>query len=71
MTYMDDHLYDIILDYAECELLPRFRNEYKSCGVISKCESCDEIKALCEALNAVAPYAGYRNVTPASFVKIP
>lgn len=65
---MDDHMYDYMLEYAECDLIPRFQNEYKKCGKLSACDSYKEMQDLCIALNAVAPYAGYGRVTPSSFI---
>lgn len=66
---MDDHMYNQMLSYAECELIPRFQTEYAECGTMAKCDSYEEMKALCTALNAVAPYAGYDKVTPSSFIE--
>ena len=66
---MDDHLYALIFDYAGCDLIPRFKNEYLLKRNMRQCSSYDEIKALCKALNAVAPYAGYGKVTPGFFIK--
>lgn len=65
---MDDHMYDNVMNYAECDLIPRFQKEYKEKGTIKNCDSYKEIKALCIALNAIAPYAGYEKVTPSSFL---
>lgn len=65
---MDDHMYEYILNYAECELIPRFQKECSECGVIKKCKSYEEIKALCVVLNAIAPYAGVYRKQPASFL---
>lgn len=66
---MDDHMYDEMLSYAECELIPRFQNEYEEYKQVSKCPSYKEMKDLCTALNAVAPYAGYKRRTPTSFIE--
>ncbi len=65
---MDDHMYDNMRAYAECELIPRFQKEYGQYGKMSACPSYQEMKDLCTALNAVAPYAGYDKVTPAHFI---
>lgn len=65
---MDDHMYDQIISYAECDLLPRFRKEYNKIGVMKNCDSYKEIKALCIALNAIAPWAGYKKVNPSTFI---
>lgn len=65
---MDDHMYDSIRDYAECELIPRFQEEYRQYGKMSACPSYQEMQDLCTALNAVAPYAGYDKVTPSHFI---
>lgn len=71
---MDDHMYDQMLNYAECELIPRFQKEYENAQFLGKkmteCDSYEEMKALCVALNAVAPYAGYEKVSPRSFVEV-
>lgn len=66
---MDDHVYTIIRDYAEADLLPTFRAEYETSGRLEDCESYEEVKALCRALNIIAPYAGYERVTPKDFVE--
>ena len=66
---MDDHMYDDMLDYAACELIPRFRKEYQEHGTMAACPSYQEMKALCTALNAVAPYAGYPKVSPGSLLE--
>ena len=66
---MDDHMYDAMLDYAECELIPRFRKEYQEHGTMAACPNYQEMKDLCTALNAVAPYAGYPRVTPGSLLE--
>lgn len=65
---MDNHLYAMLIEYAECELIPRFQAEYKEHGKLKLCPSYEEVKALCTALNAIAKFAGYRKVTPSSFV---
>lgn len=65
---MDDHMYDQMMSYAECDLIPRFQKEYAEKGVMNKCPSYKEIQDLCTALNAVAPYAGYPKVNPSSFI---
>lgn len=66
---MDDHMYNQMLSYAQCELIPRFNEEYEKCGKLTSCDSYQEMKDLCTALNAVAPYAGYDKVTPSSFIE--
>lgn len=65
---MDDHMYDQMISYAECELIPRFRREYAEKGVVKNCDCYKEMQNLCVALNAVGPYAGYKKVTPTSFI---
>ncbi len=65
---MDDHMYDNMRAYAECELIPRFQEDYKTYGNILDCPSYPEIRDLCKALNIVAPYAGYSKITPADFI---
>lgn len=66
---MDDHVYMRVLEYAELDLIPRFQAEYKDCGRVTACESYEEIKDLCTALNAIAPWAGFDRVTPSNFAK--
>ena len=66
---MDDHMYDQMLSYAECDLISRFQREYEECNKISACPSYKEMQDLCTALNAVAPYAGYAKRTPKSFIE--
>lgn len=66
---MDDHIYDEIMSYAECSLLPEFREEYKIFGKLSACPSYKEVKALCDALNVLAPYAGYARVAPRDLIE--
>lgn len=66
---MDDHVYMYVLEYAELDLIPRFKEEYKACGKVTKCESYEEMQDLCTALNALAKWAGFDKVTPSSFVK--
>lgn len=65
---MDDHVYMRVLEYAECELIPRFQEEYRQCHKVTKCASYEEMKDLCTALNAIAPWAGMEKRTPSSFV---
>ena len=65
---MDDHVYEQVMSYAECDLIPRFIDEYKECGKVKACASYEEIKDLCTALNAIAKWAGYDKVTPSSFL---
>lgn len=66
---MDDHMYDQMMNYAECELIPRFQKEYAEKGIMKNCDSYKEIQDLCIALNAVAPWAGYSKVTPSTFIE--
>lgn len=65
---MDNHLYAMLMEYAECGLIPKFQAEYREYGKMNLCPSYEEVKALCTALNAIAKFAGYRKVTPFSFV---
>lgn len=65
---MDDHMYDILMDYAECDIIPRFKKEYQEYRKMRLCPSYAEMQDLCTALNAIAKYAGYSKVTPSSFV---
>ena len=55
---MDDHLYDIVMDYAECDIIPRFQAEYKEYRKMRLCPSYAEMQDLCTALNAIAKNAG-------------
>lgn len=66
---MDDHMYMQMMDYAKCELIPRFQEEYKKTGKLSACPSYEEIQDLCTALNAVGKWAGFERVSPSSFVE--
>ena len=65
---MDDHMYNLMMNYAQCELIPRFQSEYEECKAMNKCPSYEEIKDLCVALNAVASWAGYNKVTPSDLL---
>lgn len=65
---MDDHMYDDLLSYAECDLIPRFQAEFLEHKKMSSCPSYPEIKAFCTALNAIAPYAGYGKRKPSDFI---
>lgn len=65
---MDNHLYAMVLEYATCNLIPRFQSEYKEHGKLNLCPSYAEVKDLCTALNAIANWSGHRKVTPSSFV---
>lgn len=73
---MDNHLWYSVWDYAECELIPRFNAELQSqvdvrgCYVIEEAPSYREIKDLCKALNAIAPYAGMNMTTPSDLVTL-
>lgn len=65
---MDNHLYAMLMEYAECELIPRFQAEYAKYGKMKLCQSYAEMKDFCTALNAIARWSGHRKVTPSSFV---
>ena len=65
---MDDHLYSMVMEYAECELLPRFCQEYAEHGKMNLCPSYEEVKDLCTAVNAIAKWSGHSKVTPSDFV---
>lgn len=65
---MDDHMYDQMMSYAECDLIPRFQQEYIACGKVTQCDSYEEMKDLCIALNAVGKYCGFEKVCPSSFI---
>ena len=65
---MDDHLYSLVMDYAECDLIPRFQTEYKELGKMNLCPSYEEMKDLCTAVNAIAKWSGHSKVTPSDFV---
>lgn len=62
-------MYDLLMDYAECDIIPRFKSEYKEYRKMRLCPSYAEMQDLCTALNAIAKWAGYRKVTPSEFVK--
>ena len=67
---MDDHVYTQVLEYAECDLIPRFNEEYRKCGNIKACESYEEISDLCKILNTIAKYTGgIAKVTPKGFIE--
>jgi hypothetical protein len=66
---MDDHVYESVLDYAECELIPRFQEEYSKCHKVTACESYEEMQDLCTALNAIGKWAGMEKKTPKSFIE--
>ena len=36
---MDDHMYDEMWSYAENDLLPKFRDEYRKYGKMPSCPS--------------------------------
>ena len=65
---MDDHFYDIMMDYAQCDIIPRFQSEYKEYKKMRLCPSYAEMQDLCTALNAVAKWAGYSKVTTYNFI---
>lgn len=65
---MDDHMYELIMNYGKCELVPRFQAEYEKCQILKECPSYEEMQALCVTLNVVAPYAGYASVSSSDFV---
>ena len=66
---MDDHVYEQVMSYAECDLITRFQGEYSRCQKVTDCESYEEVKDLCKVLNTIAKYAtGIDNVTPSSFI---
>lgn len=65
---MDDHMYNQMIAYAECDLIPRFQAEYAEKGKMKNCDSYEEMKDLCIALNAVGRWAGFEKVTPKSFL---
>ncbi len=67
---MDDHVYTQVLEYAECDLIPRFNEEYRMCGNIKACASYEEISDLCKILNTIAKYtSGIAKVTPKGFIE--
>lgn len=39
---MDDHMFDFVESYGNCELVPRFQEEYKKYGTIRNCPSYEE-----------------------------
>lgn len=50
---MDDHLFDMVWDYGQCELIPRFNADYKKYGTAAACPSYPEIKDYCKVLNVL------------------
>ena len=65
---MDDHLYAMVMEYAECDLIPRFQAEYREHGKMNLCPSYEEMQDLCTAVNAIAKWSGHSKVTPSDFV---
>jgi hypothetical protein len=66
---MDDHVYAFVLEYAECDLVPRFQEEYRRCHEVTECGSYEEMLDLCTALNAIGKWAGMEKKTPKSFIE--
>lgn len=66
---MDDHMYDNLLDYAKCDLIPRFKNEYKVNSVMSECASYEEVQVFCKALNMIGNWLGYEKMTPKRIIE--
>ncbi len=67
---MDDHLYDMVKSYAECELIPRFQEEYRRHKKMSDCPSYKEMRDFVIAINHIALYAGYNPVRVSDFTPI-
>lgn len=65
---MDDHMYEDVFNYAKCELIPRFQEEYLEYKKITKCPSYLEIKDLCTVLNIVSKYSGHNHLVPLNFI---
>lgn len=61
-------MYENILSYAKCELIPRFQMEFSEYKKISNCPSYEEMKDLCSVLNLVAKYTAYNKQTPIDFI---
>lgn len=65
---MDETLYQTIIEYGERELIPKFQKECEDRNSIRTCPSYKKVRALCDSLNAIAPYTGHTPVTPGELV---
>lgn len=54
---MDDHFFDRIMSYAECELIPRFQDEFSRFGSLAACPSYSEMQDFCKILNIAGKWA--------------
>lgn len=57
---MDDHLFEMVLDYGKCELIPRIIEEYQQTGALKRCDSYDEALDFCRVLTILDKYGGRR-----------
>ena len=67
---MDDHLYYSVKEYAECELIPRFEEEYRQHKKVSKCPSYEEMKDLCNVLTTIGKWAGFGKVKVTDYIPV-
>lgn len=65
---MDDHMYNRLWEYAECDLIPRFQIEYEETGNMLECASYEEVETFCKALNIIGDWLGYERMTPARII---
>lgn len=67
--YMEE-LYEIVKDFLiyRDELVPKFKKECDAHRSIKACPKYKEIHAICDALNAIAPYAGQRHIIPSELI---
>lgn len=53
---MDDHMFDRVMDYGRCGLIPRFQEEYAEHGIMQKCPSYEEIVDFCKVLTLICKW---------------
>lgn len=69
---MDDHFFDRIMSYAECELIPRFQDEFSRFGSLAACPSYSEMQDFCKILNIADKWVDttcHKHWMPSEFVK--
>ena len=65
---MGDHLYENVMDYAECELIPRFQDECSQYQRFTDCPSYEEMKDFCNVLNIIGKYCGMSKLFLSDFI---